>query len=330
MYFIITIDTEADSQWDVSDRVTTENLKFTDRFQQLCNTYNFKPTYLCSYEIVDSEFFPNTIGKYIQSNIAEIGAHLHPWSNPPYIPDLATELKCHYYPTELPLDIFQQKMQNLLDLIEKKTGVKATSYRAGRWGFSSVHIPILQKMGIIVDGSVTPYVSWENHPGLKAKGPNFKSAPSHPYILDNTNVNKVGSSGLLEVPPTILFTQNIFNNSAKLRNILLKFSNLKIFQLMTKVINLNPVWLRPFPEMSAAKLKIVVDKAIQLKSDVIELMFHSSELMAGGSPYNKTSQDIDNLYARFEELFKYISDKGIKCVTMSEYAQIFMQEKKNR
>ena len=52
MYFIITVDTEADNQWADPVPKTTENIKFIPRFQALCDRFGFKPTYLCPYEMV--------------------------------------------------------------------------------------------------------------------------------------------------------------------------------------------------------------------------------------------------------------------------------------
>jgi hypothetical protein len=52
MDVILTIDTEADGQWDRPTRVTTENLEHIPRFQALCARYRLKPTYLCTHEIV--------------------------------------------------------------------------------------------------------------------------------------------------------------------------------------------------------------------------------------------------------------------------------------
>ena len=38
-YFIITIDTEGDDQWNwkYGSKITTENVKYLPRFQKLCN-----------------------------------------------------------------------------------------------------------------------------------------------------------------------------------------------------------------------------------------------------------------------------------------------------
>ena len=49
--FLITIDTEGDDLWSRPREITTRNAEFLPRFQQLCERYGFKPTWLVDYEM---------------------------------------------------------------------------------------------------------------------------------------------------------------------------------------------------------------------------------------------------------------------------------------
>ena len=80
MKLVITVDAEADNQWDVEAPQTTANLAAMPRFQRLCDRFGFPPTYLCTHEIVTSPNFRGTIAAYASDGRAEVGAHLHPWS----------------------------------------------------------------------------------------------------------------------------------------------------------------------------------------------------------------------------------------------------------
>ncbi len=51
MNIVITIDTEADNLWQPGKSMATRNIDFVPRFQELCNRYEFKPTYLCSHAV---------------------------------------------------------------------------------------------------------------------------------------------------------------------------------------------------------------------------------------------------------------------------------------
>ena len=57
-------------------------------------------------------------------------------------------------------------------------------------------------------------------------------------------------------------------------------------------------WLRPYPYMTVERMKRVIALARHAGAPVLNMTFHSSELMPGGSPYNKTEKSIEDLRAR--------------------------------
>jgi hypothetical protein len=85
------------------------------------------------------------------------------------------------------------------------------------------------------------------------------------------------------------------------------------------LIKLEPRWLRPMPWISADGLIRTLKVAEKASLPCVNLMFHSSELMAGGSPYNPDQSSIEKLYLKFERLFDYmVLKKRWKGVGMSE------------
>src|SRR5659263_91003 len=84
MEFIISIDTEGDNQWEFGSDLTVENIKFVPRFQNLCEKYKIKPTYLVTSEVCDDGFAKEIFSDYWQKETAEIGSHLHLWTTPPF------------------------------------------------------------------------------------------------------------------------------------------------------------------------------------------------------------------------------------------------------
>ena len=81
--FLITIDTESDNQWDYDNPISTENAKFLPRFQELCERYKFKPTWLTNYEMANDDFFCHYMKEKQDDCLCEIGMHLHAWNTPP-------------------------------------------------------------------------------------------------------------------------------------------------------------------------------------------------------------------------------------------------------
>lgn len=304
MKFIITVDTEADRGKRLS-KITIQNIKYISRFQECCRYYGFKPTYLCSYEVLDS--FVDVIGPFLKSGEVECGAHLHPWTCPPLRNVTSNDFYYHPYPHELPLDLFKEKMTNLTQKIEKVFAVRPKSYRAGRWGLVASHIKTLLELGYIVDCSVTPYISWKKVMGSPSGtgGPDYRNAPIFPYYLDFNDVCKSGGSNLLEVPVTILFTKFAF------------------FKKILKKLGFGAQWLRPYPHMSSKDLINVYKTAKKAGLPYVQLMLHSNELMPGGSPYNPDKKSVEDLYLRLETLFEYLKSDEVQGETLSNFCDYF-------
>src|ERR1017187_2454750 len=112
MQFIMTIDTEGDNQWDHGRDLTVENMKFVPRFQKLCNKYEVKPTYLVTSEICEDSFAQEIFTEYFKSGLAEIGAHLHSWTTPPFLNEDGYRFndKDHAFASKIPQDLMIEKI----------------------------------------------------------------------------------------------------------------------------------------------------------------------------------------------------------------------------
>lgn len=73
--------------------------------------------------------------------------------------------------------------------------------------------------------------------------------------------------------------------------------------------------------MSAEHLIAVFETARHRGLPVVEMMFHSSELLPGGSPYNPTEADVDRLFARLMAVFRHLAARGVKGATLSQFAR---------
>ncbi|HUJ09749.1 MAG TPA: hypothetical protein VL171_06960 [Verrucomicrobiae bacterium] len=317
---IVTVDTEADNQWALGRPQTLNNLDWLPRFQSLCTRFGFKPTYLCTYEVVQSERFDRLLRPWHEQGLAEIGAHLHPWSNPPYEMN-PPNFDERPYPSELPEEMFARKMEALTQALVAKLRQQPVSYRAGRWGFSHLQIPALLRLGYKVDSSVTPLVSWEHTKGRSKGGPDFRHAPVEPYFLDASNARTKGDSGLYEVPVTILYTTRMIRNREGFREWILQHRHDPLGKTLNTLFPAAPQWLRPSPSMTSAKLKAVCRAATRLGLPVLVMMLHSSELMPGGSPRLPTAESVERLVANLGELLEYLAGNQCHGETLSEFAQ---------
>ncbi len=332
MKFIITIDTEADNQWTRSDTLEVKNIEYIPRFQELCDTYHFKPTYLITHEMARSEKFIKNIGVYQTEGRAEIGAHLHPWTTPPFVPLTANDMKYHPFPHEYPEEALREKLTVLTDTIEKNFGTRPLTFRAGRYGFDGKVASILSDLGYIADCSVTPLVSWKNilgNPQGKG-GPDFSGMLPHPYFLDLSDCMKAGNSRLLEVPVSIFFLQGPrFNTYFHLLKTYCKDPQSLMLRGLYK-LGVRPAWFRPLPGKDAEELMKVYQTARLSGLDYVEMILHSSELMPGGSKNTKTKGSIEKMYEIFHALFRFLSHEHVEGVTLAEYAASIVHHKEGQ
>ena len=70
--------------------------------------------------------------------------------------------------------------------------------------------------------------------------------------------------------------------------------------------------------MTVERLQRVAALARAGRAPLLNLTFHSSELMPGGSPYNRTGPSIESLYSRLDRFFAWVAASGMQGATLSE------------
>ena len=325
MKFILTIDTEGDNQWDHGRELTVENIKYVDRFQTLCEKYKIRPTYLITSEVAEDRYAKELFSSYVKNNVAEIGAHLHSWSTPPFLDQegYRENDSYHAFASELPFDLINLKLQNLTNQITECCGRRPTSFRSGRYGFNELVAEALILNRYLVDSSVTPFVSWVSHKGLPGAsgGPDFTNYTPHPFTYDL----KEGS--LLEIPISIAPTRFPFNKHWGLARKYFKYADYNMVCRMIRrlLFDFQPVWARPIPGTTIGLLKELVFEMKNKKVPYLTMMFHSSELMPGCSKYRPDQASIEKLYQLLEDFFELLKQNQIDSVTLSDTVQIISE-----
>lgn len=283
-YFIITVDTEGDNLWTWKEGtpLKTENVRYLQRFQNLCDKYGFIPAWLCNWEIVNDPRFVLFANENLSTKKCEIGMHLHAWNTPPYYELPRDDKSGLSYLTEYPEDIMRAKIETMTNIIMDKFGKRPVVHRAGRWGMNNAYFKALHEAGYIADCSVTPYVNWRTSVG---QTPDY-AGPD--YALEKPVISM--REGILEIPVTTLWSEK----------------------------EKRAFWLRPNRRNLKEMLYLI---AAYTSSDCDYLMFmiHSSELMPGGSPTFQTEGGIEILYEHLEIIFKEIAKSYIG-IGLEEYA----------
>jgi len=310
-YFFITVDTEGDNLWNYKegDRISTENSRHIPRFQNLCEKYGFKPTYLVNHEMASDDFFCSFAGPALRGNNCEIGMHLHAWNSPPIYDfvDSSKDRGGPPYLTEYPVPVMRQKFDALFKLLSDKFQCRPVSHRSGRWAMNQDYFDLLIDYGIKIDCSVTPHMSWKSSKGRCSGGSDYRRSPEEPFAVKHSS----GCGAVTEIPVTIRkfrFLSAPSGGGGLLKKCLVSARN----ALLGKA-----VWLRP-NGYNLFEMSLLAERIKRSESGYIMFMLHSSELMPGGSPTFKTAESIERLYSDVEIIFKNISN-DFKGVTLKDF-----------
>jgi hypothetical protein len=166
-----------------------------------------------------------------------------------------------------------------------------------------------------VDCSVAPGVSWRRYKGAPdgCGGPDYFAFPCTPYFLDLSNIERAGTSALLEVPVTIRPTQH-----PMMRELYHAIEGGMGGKLFRRVRGYPYAWLRPNGRNLRDMLE-TVDWALERGLPVLEFMLHSAEFMPGGSPTFKEAEQVEVLYEHLGTLFARVAAVGGVGMTLAEY-----------
>jgi len=315
IYFLLTIDTEEDSAWDGrfprhSD-CTVENIRYLPAFHEFCEKQGLKPTYLIDYPVATFRNSVHIIKELYQLGNCEIGAHLHPWCNPPY---KEVQSLRNSYVNNLPRELQHQKLSLLTQAIVENLGINPSSYRAGRYGFDTSSIPVLEDLCYQVDTSVVPF-RINQYPDE----PSFGFVNLNPYYLDHMNVCQTGNSKILEIPITVEFP---VYTPLWIKLGYHRFPSIGIRRFLRMLFGIELVWLRP-SYANVSQMIQLSEYLIQRGIRFLNMMFHSSELMPGGSPYNKSEEDVRLFLERIQKLIVELKNKyPLKFITLKEANQL--------
>jgi hypothetical protein len=310
-FLTIGIDTESDNQWSTESRLkpTYENIYALPHLDDLFQKCGARPTYLITHPVATEPRSAEMIRALAESGSCEIGAHHHVWETPPCEPDEARGLP---YALQIPLDRFSQQVAALTEAIGKTAGYAPVSYRSGRYGFDASHTAVLEKAGYLVDTSVHPLL-YEAHRG----GPDFVDAPLIPYLLSYDSAVRPGDSSLLEVPISAALNRSLPQWMVRAYGRAPLPYRTKRFLRLARIV--KTCWLRP-SYSSLDDMKRLARRMADAQAPVLNVMFHSSEAIVGGSPYNRNQAELSAFLERLTGFLEFATKElGAQPVTFREF-----------
>ncbi len=286
---------------------TVQNLRHLDKLAFLSDRHGLPLTLLTSYAVASDPAARDVLRRWQQERGAEIGAHLHPWSTPPFA-DLG--LPEPVRSDALPPELLRAKFETLLTTLERNFGQRPLSFRMGRWDFGHQVERLLPELGFLVDSSVAPL---RHAPG----GPDRFLCPPDPYWLPGR-----GPQGqrVLEVPITVV---PLWPGLARLTHALARRLPPKQGERLlarfkgVAALGIQPVWY-PAPSMRwGARLHLARG------GRVLCLFFHSSELMPGQSPQFPDEAAVQALLRKLDRFVQELRSRTeVRGLRLSEAAAL--------
>jgi len=285
---VITIDTECDhdSHWVRAKPLTYHSV--VDAVPQLLQPafqdVGAVPTYLLTVEVMENAACVNALRKLQGRH--ELGTHLHAAFIEPekkfydYAGVDSPDFQCFYSP-----EVEYKKLENLTQLFQQSFGYSPKSFRAGRFGAGIATLESLEKLGYLVDTSVTPHMHWTEPKGEV----DYRRAPEQPYVPAKGSMLVKGdphARHLLEVPVTTM--RRHFR---------------------------GPAWFRPWFS-SVNQMKKVATHYLHRhrgqKEVVLNMMFHSMEVVPAASPYPQTVSEVERFIGDMHEVLSWCRSQGFE------------------
>ncbi|GAC1341036.1 MAG: hypothetical protein NVSMB18_12290 [Acetobacteraceae bacterium] len=270
------VDTEEEFDWDAPfDPASTsvENIACQELAQLAFDEYGVVPTYAVDYPVASTAASVAVLKRFQDEGRCEIGAHLHPWVNPPQGEAVNA---FNSYACNLPGALMRAKLEVLTRTIERNFGRPPAVYKAGRYGVDAATPAVLAALGYRADASVVPHTEFRAD-----GGPDFRGFPDQPFLV---------APGLVEVPLSVHFVGAAAAAGSRLYGLLSPWLRLRGIAARLGVLER----MRLSPEGHDLDDLVRQTKAALARGDrYFALTYHSSSLLPGGSPYARTAHERD-------------------------------------
>jgi hypothetical protein len=299
---IVTIDVEVDKdfEWKVSKTFSFLSIdEMTNGyFKNLCVSFDVKPVLFISPEVMRNVDSVKKILDFKKETSCELAAHLHTefqkcnWGEEHFFAGLSIN--------EVQAELSYNEELNLLTSFtsefEKIFGQRPISFRPGRYGISINTYNILAKLGYSYSSTITPGILWNfNNNNVVV---DYRDKDCFPELINTPD------GSILEIPITIKRKSVYINN--RLLN--------KFFSYFLPIF-FSDLWLRPsFFKLNTSALNHIFNSNLEYHV----MMFHSNELVVGGSPYSIKYKNLKMVYKNIKFIFEYCNLNNIKSITFNE------------
>ena len=309
---LVVVDTEETFDWNGPfrrDAVSVAAMAGILLGQQMCETFAICPTYVVDFPVVAQEAGYRHLLPLVAEGRAEMGAHLHPWVNPPHNEAVTVG---NSFPGNLPPALEAEKLHRLGERIQTVFGVKPVVYKAGRYGFGPHTAAMLEAQGYLLDLSPAPPFDFR-----AGGGPDFSAFGNQPVAFGQNR-------RLWHIPTTGAYIGRLRWGGHRLHT----WANrpgprrFHLPGILSRTGLLERIRLSP-EGFSLAELKRLTCALLRQGVGVFSFSFHSPSLTPGCTPYVRNDADLRRFLDRCRQYFHFfLNDLG--GITMTP--QTFRQE----
>jgi hypothetical protein len=288
------IDTEEEFDWNAPpsrSATAVSAMQFIDRIQTIFDEYRLRPCYVVDYPVAATEDGIAPLREIHRAGHCEIGAHLHPWVNPPYQEELTPR---NSYPGNLTRELESAKLDELTAVIREAIGQRPIVYKAGRYGVGPNTTAILERFGFEVDVSICPPVDYRAD-----GGPDFRAFSTEPYWFGTNN-------RLLEIPLSGAFIGWASRLAPQIHDLASQplLRRLKVPGILARARAIDRLVLSPegfSPEENRRLTIALLARGVR----TFTWSLHSPSVEVGHTPYVRTRAELSRFLDSFRQFFDF-------------------------
>jgi len=301
--FTLFVDTEEEFDWDAPFARTGHGvtaLAGMARGQAFFASAGIKPVYVTNYPVVDDDAAAAMMAQWVSDGAADIGAHLHPWVNPPHVEEVND---ANSYAGALPEDWERQKLARLFERIAERFGKRPIVYRAGRYGVGPNSARLLEQAGCRLDSSVRSRFDYRAQ-----HGPDFTGMPLDPYWAGPTR-------SLIELPLSTAFVGLLRGGGERLYRRMQGLGPVAGALARARVLSRVPLT----PENVPATIAVAaIDALLEEGVRVLNFSFHSPTLGIGHTPYVRNEADLAAFYRWWDVVLAHLARRGVEAAALDQ------------
>jgi hypothetical protein len=278
---LVVIDTEEEFDWSApfnrSHRSVTSIAGLVP-VQRLFDELGVRATYVIDHPVAATAQSADILARFAAGGTVEIGAHLHPWVTPP---DEEEVKPFNTYGGNLEARLERAKLVCLVEAIERGTGVRPVTFKAGRYGIAPRTLAFLGELGFRVDLSSSPGFNWSGDGGA-----DYSGYPNDPYWLR-------GNPEILEIPTTGGF----YGPLRRVGESLIPVDNVRVRRESWLSVYLRKTRLARRAMLTPEgfglwEMQALAESLLERGTRVLTLSFHSPSVRPRHTPFVRTEAEL--------------------------------------